>query len=379
MEAPVHALQMLKVPLQHMFSCDVLPAAVATIRANHKPKFLYPDLMKRNNKNTPYVDIYVAGFPCQSFSLAGKRLGFEDPRGKILWGLLDYIGKQRPALCLLENVSNLIRLDGGKVLETVLQCLRGVGGGCYNVTWSKLDTCQHGVPQSRPRVWFLMIRKDVDRGTFEWPEPLPAVDIDGFLEKCSGKVTAKMLPPKSQTTAMKNVTRVLSELKKKKINPFKVTHLIDCDSSPYRCKVMKGKSPCITRSRGAGHWVTSRGRRLTLKELFNLHGMKGINFKQVVSDSQQGKLLGNSMSLNVLERIFVRALPAAGLMPASKLHDRWEAAAKRTSSSSPSEAPATPQRKRRLVDEELATPEKQTKATRGASPRSGSAKRAKVA
>lgn len=177
---------------------------------------------------------------------------------------------------------------------------------------------------------------------------------------------------------------MISELKKKKINPFKVTHLIDCDSSPYRCKVMKGKSPCIIRSRGAGHWVTSRGRRLSLKEMFALHGMKGITFRQVVSDSQQGKLLGNSMSLNVLERIFVRALPAAGLMPASKLHDRWEAAAKRTKpASSPSissEALTTPQRrKRKLGDEEPATPEKQKKAdVWGSSPRKGGSQKLKA-
>lgn len=105
-------------------------------------------------------------------------------------------------------------------------------------------------------------------------------------------------------------------------NPKQTTFILDCDSSPGRSKAIKGYSPCITRSRGSGHWITSRGRRMTREEMMRLQGMNPISFNLVVSLSQLGQQIGNSMSLNVLERLFVRLLPAADL--SEKLVDRWE-------------------------------------------------------
>merc|ERR1712087_147205 len=101
-------------------------------------------------------------------------------------------------------------------------------------------------------------------------------------------------------------------------NPLKVPYLVDCDSSGYRMKWLKEVSPCITCSRGAGHWVTSRGRRLAKAEMMRLQGMKPDKFKVAVSQCQIGK----AMSANVLERLFVQALPAAGLVAHNTLIDR---------------------------------------------------------
>merc|ERR1712194_464674 len=76
-------------------------------------------------------------------------------------------------------------------------------------------------------------------------------------------------------------------------------------------------------SRGAGHWVTNRGRRLQKTEMMRLQGMNPTKFHVAVSDTQLGKQLGNTMSVNVLERLFVRLLPAAKLVRAGALKDRW--------------------------------------------------------
>merc|ERR1740121_2080166 len=86
-------------------------------------------------------------------------------------------------------------------------------------------------------------------------------------------------------------------------------------------------SPCLTCNRAGGHWITNRGRRLTKAEMMRLQGIAtpAEGFVQRVSDPQLGKQIGNAMSVNVLERIFVRLLPAAGLWPARQLQDRWEA------------------------------------------------------
>merc|ERR1719336_3661680 len=98
---------------------------------------------------------------------------------------------------------------------------------------------------------------------------------------------------------------------------------------------------CLTARRNAGHWVTNRGRRMTKSEMMRLQGMPtpAEGFVVNVSEAQLGKQIGNAMSVNVLERIFCRLLPAAGLVPASRLHDRWEGAVA---------APAAPPRRATL-------------------------------
>ena len=100
--------------------------------------------------------------------------------------------------------------------------------------------------------------------------------------------------------------------------------VVDCGSSDNRCKSVEGVSPCFTCSRGGGHWLTNRGRYTNKPEMFRLQGMDPSNFHVVsVSEYQLGRQLGNTMSVNVLERILTRLLPAAGLVKGS-LRDRWE-------------------------------------------------------
>merc|ERR1712079_149102 len=154
-----------------------------------------------------------------------------------------------------------------------------------------------------------------------FPKPVPCPDIDLFLENTYG---SDLLPPPSQTTARENVESVFREQKSKGCDPLQVSFLVDCDSSPHRMKCTKGFSPCITCSRGSGHWVTSRKRRLTKAEMMRLQGIEPENFKVVVSDTQLGKQIGNSMSVNVLERVLLRALPAGGLVGHGAMLDRWQ-------------------------------------------------------
>merc|ERR1712151_422932 len=109
-------------------------------------------------------------------------------------------------------------------------------------------------------------------------------------------------------------------------DPLNKAYVIDCDSTMAWCGWQEDRTPCITCHRAKGHWITNRGRRLSKPEMMRLQGMKPEGFKVVVSDMQWGKQIGNAMSCNVLERIFVRLLPAAGLYPAALLRDRWDSA-----------------------------------------------------
>merc|ERR1712060_567403 len=156
----------------------------------------------------------------------------------------------------------------------------------------------------------------------------------GFLEPRKKKPSLADLPPRSSGTAHGNVKMALQTLIKQGVDPLREAWLVDCDSTRARCKWQKDRTPCITCGRAKGHWITNRGRRLSKAEMMRLQGMTPEGFKVVVSQCQLGKQIGNAMSCNILERILVRLLPAAGLYPAVQLHDRWESAGPA--------APATP-------------------------------------
>jgi DNA (cytosine-5)-methyltransferase 1 len=324
METPVMALQNLGVEVNHVFSCDVNKHAKATIMANFPPKIFFDDLTKRDNTKAPTADLYVAGFPCQPFSTAGLQQGFSDARGRgeIFWHVRDYLEQKTPRVFVLENVSGLVKIKGGEYYRAILEALDSLN--TYNIYSRILDTKEHGIPHSRRRIYFVGINKCYDDGSFGFPEPVTRPSIELFLDPPGKKQTAEgSLPPAHQNTAYTNVRRALKELSASGCNPLKVPYVVDCDSSGYRMKWMKEASPCITCSRAAGHWVTSRGRRLTKEEMMRLQGMRPKKFKKAVTERQLGIQIGNAMSVNVLERLFVRALPAAGLVAHNTLIDHW--------------------------------------------------------
>uniref|UniRef100_A0A7S1MC65 DNA (cytosine-5-)-methyltransferase n=1 Tax=Alexandrium catenella TaxID=2925 RepID=A0A7S1MC65_ALECA len=325
METPAMALRSLGVAVDHLFSCDVNKHAKTTIMANFPPKVFYDDLTVRDNTKAPKADLYVAGFPCQPFSTAGKQQGFADARGRgeIFWHVRDYIEQRQPKVFVLENVSGLVKINGGEYFRAIMEALEALGS--YNVYHQMMDTKQHGVPQSRRRIYILGIRKACDDGSFSFPEPVETPSIEAFLDPKPRMPQSSALPPASQTTARTNVKQALKALMAKGCNPLKTPYVVDCDSPPRRSKYLKGVSPCMTCSRAGGHWVTSRMRRMNKAEMLRLQGMDPASFKVAVSEAQLGKQIGNAMSVNVLERLFVRVLPAAGLVRHGALRDRWEA------------------------------------------------------
>lgn len=342
METPVMALKKLKVPHEHSFSCDIDKGVKTQILENFPPKKWFDDLMTRDNEaaSTPAVDIYLAGFPCQPFSAAGLGKGFKDKRGMVFYGCADYIETNRPRAFILENVKRLIGHDDGNTFKQVLLSLNGIGDGAYEVKWQILNTEDHGVPQSRPRIYIVGVRRDCKKSEFTFPEPLPRVSLDSALDKVKVKPTLADLPPKSSTTACKNVRAVVKKLTREGASPLTNTYTVDVDASPHFCGVMKDRSMCMTKSRAKGFWVTSRGRRMNLDEMLRCQGMER-SFKQVVSDRVLGAQIGNAMSQNIIERLFISLLPAAGLVQQDfPLRDRWALAAKGA------KAPAAPSKRK---------------------------------
>ena len=99
-----------------------------------------------------HVDVICGGFPCQAFSIAGKRKGFEDTRGTLFFEIARFASILRPRLLFLENVKGLLNHDGGDTFETILSALDELG---YDAEWQVLNSKNFGVPQNRERVFII--------------------------------------------------------------------------------------------------------------------------------------------------------------------------------------------------------------------------------
>jgi len=119
------------------------------------------DVTKIAVEDVPDHDLLTAGFPCQSFSIAGKRLGFEDTRGTLFFEIARIAKEKRPKVLLLENVKGLIGHNKGNTIETIVRVLNDIG---YTVDFQVLNSKYFGVPQNRERVFFVCVRDDlIDR------------------------------------------------------------------------------------------------------------------------------------------------------------------------------------------------------------------------
>ena len=115
-----------------------------------KGEMYFEDARNIDPDDLPDIDLICAGFPCQSFSLAGKQRGFDDTRGTLFFEVARVAAAKRPALLYLENVQNLLSHDEGRTFETILEVLDDIG---YDVSWTVLNSANFGVPQSRNRVF----------------------------------------------------------------------------------------------------------------------------------------------------------------------------------------------------------------------------------
>lgn len=132
----------------------------------------YGDITKESTKS--YIpdgfDILCAGFPCQAFSLAGKRRGFEETRGTLFFDVAEIIRRKRPKAFFLENVKGLKIHDRGKTLDTILNVLRN-DLDYYVPDPEIVNAMNFGVPQHRERIYIVGFRKDMKVKSFKYPEP----------------------------------------------------------------------------------------------------------------------------------------------------------------------------------------------------------------
>ena len=123
------------------------------------------DVTKVAVGDVPGHDVLVGGFPCQAFSVAGKRLGFDDTRGTLFFEVARIAKEKQPKLLLLENVKGLISHDKGKTLDTIVKTLNDIG---YTVDFNVLNSKYFGVPQNRERIFIVgVLDGETDPGKIE--------------------------------------------------------------------------------------------------------------------------------------------------------------------------------------------------------------------
>lgn len=138
-----------------MGHCEIDKYADASYRAIHdirREERYYPDARKIDPNDLPDFDLLCGGFPCQAFSNAGRRKGFEDARGTLFFEIARLAQARRPAYLLLENVPGLLTHDQGRTFSAILATLNDLG---YRVEWMVLNSADFRVPQVRKRVFIV--------------------------------------------------------------------------------------------------------------------------------------------------------------------------------------------------------------------------------
>lgn len=239
-------------------------------------------------------DILVGGFPCQSFSIAGHRRGFDDTRGTMFFHLARILEQTKPPLCLFENVKGLLSHDKGRTFETILKTLDELG---YDVEWQVLNSKDFGVPQKRERVFIV--------GHFRGRRTGKVFSYAGTRSEANGIECAATVPTKYRWTGGETyVAHVEPEV----IQIGKLKNGIRNNPQNYRVFDADGLSPTLSTAQGGGtqpHIETEGGtRRLTPREFWRLQGFPDWAFDRAratgLSDTQLYKQAGNAVTVNVV-------------------------------------------------------------------------------
>lgn len=284
-----------------IYANEIDKFAVDTIRANFNFFVDHRDINDVKTSEIPDFDIMLAGFPCQAFSIAGYKQGFNDEKGRgNLYFELERIFKiKKPSIILLENVKNLVSHDKGKTFEVILESLKNHN---YHVKYQILNACEYGnIPQNRERIYIVCFKDIKIHQRFKFPNnTLLKTSINDLLE---------------------NEDTIDQKFFYTEKTPFfdKLVETVQDAKTLYQWRrkyVRENKNnmcPTLTANMGTGgHNVpllnvqgkTNTIRKLTPRECFNFQGFPP-NFilPHTTSNAKLYQQAGNSVVVPVIERI----------------------------------------------------------------------------
>lgn len=290
-----------------VYANEIDPYPVKTFELNFpNVKVDNRDIHEVKSEEIPDFDVMLAGFPCQAFSIAGLRKGFEDEkgRGELFFELTRILEAKKPRVAFFENVKNLVGHDNGNTFRVICEQLDILG---YKYTYQVLNAMNYGnVAQNRERIYIVAFRDDKDYEKFHWPLSVPLTnsvrDIIGFSENVDEKYY--YTDGKYKGDIYKLLVEAMEE---------------DTPENPaiyqWRRKyVRKNKSgvvPTLTANQGEGghnvcliHTDDGRIRKMTPRECFNTQGFpKDFKLPSDMAESRLYKQAGNSVCVSVIERI----------------------------------------------------------------------------
>lgn len=305
----------------------------------------YGDITKINADELPEFDCLVGGFPCQAFSIAGKRGGFNDTRGTLFFDLARILKAKRPRLFVFENVKGLLSHDGGRTIDTIIRTIDELG---YDCQWQVLNSKNHGVPQNRERIVivghlrgtprpevfpFTEDSEAVNDPSREEPQTSPTIDASYYKQHSDGiyiKQINKPVHSNDRVYDVEGVSPTLNTMQGGNRQPY--VRVPEATKKGYAeahvgqainlsiptSKTRRGRvsdiSPTLQTSPQV-HTLTDdmKIRRLTPVECERLQGFPDNWTKYglggvLISDSQRYKMCGNAVTTNVFRDVFVRIL-----------------------------------------------------------------------
>lgn len=278
--------------------------AAITLKENFKFMIDNRDIRDVKSSEIPDFDIMLAGFPCQAFSVAGYRQGFDDEkgRGNLFFELERIFSDKQPSIIFLENVKNLISHDKGNTFKVILETLHKHD---YHVAHAVLNSAEYGnVPQNRERIYIVCFKDKKVFERFQFPDPIPLTTRIKDMLQDEKTIEARYF--------YTDKTPFFSQL---------VEDIIDAETLYQwrRQYVRANKSnlcPTLTANMGTGgHNVPllnvqkkpSTIRKLTPRECFNFQGYpENYKLPQTISNANLYKQAGNSVVVPVIERIALK-------------------------------------------------------------------------
>lgn len=235
----------------------------------------------------PDFDLLVGGFPCQAFSIAGKRGGFDDTRGTLFFDIARILADKKPRNFILENVKGLLSHDSGKTFQTILKVLSDIG---YRVEWQVLNSKNFGVPQNRERVFIVGHLRGTSR-----PEVFPI----GESGKENDRTVARTINSSDWRGGNRNQQQNTVAI------PVLTPDRPEKRQNGRRFKTDGEPAFTCTAQDKHGVYDGMRIRRLTPTECERLQGFPD-GWTEGVSDTQRYKTLGNAVTVNVVKAIILK-------------------------------------------------------------------------
>ena len=286
--------------------------ALETYKSNHQTKSLIGgSITEISAESLEPVDVLHGGFPCQSFSIAGLRGGFNDPRGQLFFEITRIIsefGNQKPKVIVLENAPNLLRGEGGSWFRKVNMELSKLGYWFDQTNALLLNTAEHtGIPQSRERLFMVCLSADhfdfnpIRQSDFK---KVPLRPLGEFIDPFSDVEERYFLDPENKYSRL-----IMDKMNTE--DPYQIYQLRKFEvrlAAPGMC-------PTLTANMGhGGHnvpFIISKGkvRKLTERECLNIQGFnENFSFSDSISSMSKYAMIGNAVSPPISKLIADRVL-----------------------------------------------------------------------